>query len=73
MHSPFQSDILNSKFLLRIDCKSAKEVLQKDVKNIALKQIFARWQAFLAIFDFDIEYIKRSLNALPYFLSREFL
>lgn len=73
MHSPFQSDILNSKFLLQIDCKSAKEVLQKDIKNIALKQIFAQWQAFLAIFDFDIEYIKRSLNALPYFLSREFL
>jgi len=27
----FQSDLLNQKFLLRVDCKSAKEVLQKDV------------------------------------------
>ena len=30
-----QSDLLNKKFLLRIDCKSAKDVLQKDVKNLA--------------------------------------
>ena len=33
----FQSDLLNHKFLLRIDCKFAKEVLQKDVQNIASK------------------------------------
>jgi hypothetical protein len=38
----FQSDLLNQKFLLRIDCNSAKEVLQKDVHNIASKQIFAQ-------------------------------
>jgi len=38
----FQSDLLNQKFLLRVDCKSAKEVLQKDVQNLASKQIFAR-------------------------------
>jgi hypothetical protein len=37
----FQSDLLNQKFLLRVDCKSAKEVLQKDVNNLASKQIFA--------------------------------
>ena len=48
----FQSDLLNKKFLLRIDCKSAKDVLQKDVKNLASKQIFARWQAILSIFLF---------------------
>ena len=41
----FQIDLLNQKFLLRVDCKSAKEVLQKDVQNLASKQIFARWQA----------------------------
>ena len=35
----FQSDLLNKKFILLIDCKSAKEVLQKDVQSIALKQI----------------------------------
>ena len=69
----FQSDLLNQKFLLRIDCKSAKEILQKDVQNIASKQIFARWQAILSIFDFDIEFIKGNENSLPDFLTREFL
>ena len=29
--SKFQSDLLNQKFLLRIDCKSAKYVVEKDV------------------------------------------
>ena len=69
----FQSDLLNQKFLLRIDCKSAKDVLQKDVKNLASKQIFARWQAILSIFDFDIEFIKGENNSIPDFLTREFL
>ncbi|KAG6664269.1 hypothetical protein CIPAW_02G081200 [Carya illinoinensis] len=64
---------INTKFLLRIDCKSAKEVLVKDVKNLAAKQIFARWQAILSIFDFNIEHIKGDSNSLPDFLSREFL
>ena len=40
--SKFQDDLLNQKFLVRVDCKSAKHVLQKDVQNIASKQIFAR-------------------------------
>ena len=35
--SKFQSDLLNQKFLLRTDCKSAKEILQKDVQNIVSK------------------------------------
>ena len=69
----FQNDILNQKFLVRIDCKSAKYILEKDVENIASKQIFARWQALLSIFDFDIEYIKGSENSIPDFLTREFL
>ncbi|KAH1220950.1 Enzymatic polyprotein [Glycine max] len=46
--SKFQSDLLNQKFLIRVDCKSAKDILQKDVKNLASKQIFARWQAILS-------------------------
>ncbi|KAH1262561.1 polyprotein [Glycine max] len=46
--SKFQSDLLNQKFLVRVDCKSAKDILQKDVKNLASKQIFARWQAILS-------------------------
>ena len=74
--SKFQSDLLNQKFLLRIDCKSAKYVIEKDVENIASKHIFARWQAILSfffIFYFDIEYIKRSQNSIPNFLTREFL
>jgi len=71
--SKFQSDLLNQKFLLRIDCKSAKYVLKKDVENIASKQIFARWQAILSAFDFDIEYIKGINNSIPDFLTREFL
>jgi len=35
--SKFQGDLLNQKFLLRIDCKSAKDILQKDVLNIVSK------------------------------------
>ena len=38
----FQSDVFNKKFLLLVDCKSAKEILQKDVQNLVSKQIFAR-------------------------------
>jgi hypothetical protein len=71
--SKFQDDLLNQKFLVRIDCMSAKHVLEKDVQNIASKQIFARWQAILSIFDFDIEYIKGSQNSIPDFLTSEFL
>ena len=69
----FQSDVFNKKILLRVDCKSAKEILQKDVQNLVSKQIFARWQAILYVFDFEIEFIKGSSNVLPDFFSREFL
>ena len=48
----FQTDLVNQKFLIRIDCKSAKYVLEKDVENIASKHIFARWQSILSIFLF---------------------
>lgn len=50
----FQDDLFNKQFLLRIDCKSVKNVLEKDVKNLVSKQIFARWQAILAYFDFSM-------------------
>jgi len=46
--------------------------LKKDVENIA-SQIFARWQAILSVFDFDIEYIKGINNSIPNSLTREFL
>ena len=51
----------------------AKYVIEKDVENIASKHIFARWQAILSVFYFNIEYIKGSQNAIPNFLTREFL
>jgi len=41
--SKFQDDLYLKKILLRIDCKSAKEVSQKDVQNLVSKLIFARW------------------------------
>ena len=50
--SKFQDDLLNQNFLVCVDCKSTKHVLQKDVQNIASKQIFARWQAILSYFLF---------------------
>ncbi|RDX79349.1 Enzymatic polyprotein, partial [Mucuna pruriens] len=37
------------------------------------KYIFARWQALLSCFDFEIEHIKGKHNFLPDFLTREFL
>lgn len=69
----FEDDLFMKSFLLRIDCQSAKTILEKDVKNIISKQIFARWQALLGNFDFEIEFIKGENNSLPDFLSREFL
>jgi hypothetical protein len=69
----FQTDLLNKKFLIRIDCKFAKHVLEKDVKNIVSKHIFAQWQSILSVFNFDIEYIKGSQNSILDFLTCEFL
>ena len=40
-YSTIKKEIL-SIVLLRVDCKSAKLILQKNVKNIASKHIFAR-------------------------------
>ena len=72
--SKFQSDLLNQKFLLRINCKNTNYVIGKDVENIVSKHIFAQWQAILSVFFyFDIEYIKSSQNAIPNFLTHEFL
>jgi hypothetical protein len=71
--SKFQIDLLNQRFLLRIDCSSAKSIIEKDIKNLVAKQIFAGWQAQLSAFDFDIQYIKGENNSLADFLTREFL
>ena len=70
--SKFQDDLLNQAFILRVDCSAVKQVLKKDIKNLASKQIFARWQAELSSFDFKIDYIKGESNSLPNFIIREF-
>ncbi|CAJ2643682.1 unnamed protein product [Trifolium pratense] len=66
-------DLFSKKFLLKTDCKAATSVLQKDVKNLVSKHIFARWQSLLSCFDFEIEHIQGIKNSLPDFLTREFL
>ena len=71
--SKFQGDLLNKEFLLRIDCSSAKSIIEKDVKNLVAKNIFAGWQAQLSSFEFKIEYIKGENNSLADYLTREFL
>ena len=63
--SKFQNDLFNQKYLIRVDCKSTKEVLQKDIQNLVSKQSFTRWQAILSVFDFDIEYNKGETNSIP--------
>ena len=48
-------------------------MLLKKMLKISLQNIyFARWQAILSIFYFDIEYIKGSQNAIPDFLTVNF-
>ena len=71
--SKFQDDLLNKKFLLRINCKSTKSVSEKDVKNLASKQIFAKWQDILSVFNFEIEHIRGENNCLSDFLTRVYL
>ncbi|KAG5066364.1 hypothetical protein JHK86_010095 [Glycine max] len=47
-----------------------KGLIQKNVKNLASKQIFARWQAILSVFDFQIEYINGTSNSLHDYLTQ---
>ncbi|XLU54169.1 hypothetical protein S245_048817, partial [Arachis hypogaea] len=68
-----ETDASDLGYGVRVDCKLAKDVLQNDVKNLASKQIFVRWQAILSVFDFDIEHIKGNSNSLPNSLTREYL
>ncbi|GKD64800.1 enzymatic polyprotein, partial [Tanacetum coccineum] len=49
----FEDDLYMKPFLLRIDCLSAKSIVEKDVKNLISKQIFARWQALLRMSNSD--------------------
>ena len=64
----FESKIFSKNWL-----QICKTCLEKDVQNIASKQIFAWWQAILSVFDFDLEFIKGSQNSIPDFLTHEFL
>ena len=48
--SKFQNDLLNQKFLLRIDCRSVNSVLQNDIKNIAFKHIFCYIPSYFKLF-----------------------
>ena len=69
----FQDDLYNQKFTIITDCYAAKFMFQKDFKHDVSKQMFARWQAHLAPFDFEIVYKKGEENNLPDFLTREYL
>jgi len=68
----FEVNLVNKKFLLRNDVSSMKKVLTKDIKKPGEVK-FARWQAMVANFDFEVEHIKGKENYLPDFLSREFI
>ena len=41
-----------------------KKFCKKDDQNLVSKQIFARWQAILSVFDFEIEFITGNLKNL---------
>ena len=56
-------------FIICLDCKSTKDVLQKDIKNLASKQILLDNK----LFDFEIEYIKGLSNFGLDFFTRELL
>ncbi|GAV63050.1 hypothetical protein CFOL_v3_06572, partial [Cephalotus follicularis] len=66
-------DLLNQKFLIRVDYSAASSILNKDVKNLASKQIFARWQGILSSIDFTIEHNKGDSSSLPDHLTQDFL
>jgi len=67
--SKFQDDLFIKNFLLRIDCKSAKEVLQKAVQNLVSKQIFARWQAISSAFALTLNLSKEKAILFLIFLQ----
>ena len=69
----FQSDLINKNYVIKTDSRASKFVLEKDVKNLGSKQVFARWQAILSCFNFQILSIKGVKNPLADYLSREFL
>ena len=69
----FQGELINKRFIIKTDSRASKFVFKKDVKNLVSKQIFAKWQAILSCFDFEIVSIKGEQNPLADYLSKEFL
>ena len=69
----FQDDLYNQKFIIETDCQYAKYMFNKDFKHDVSKQMFAKWQAHLAHFDFILQYKESKDNNLHDFLIREYL
>lgn len=72
LNGKFQVHLLNQNFTLITDCKSLAVNLKNDVKNLASKQIFVRWQQEFSVFDFDVKHISGKDNCIPDFLTQEF-
>ncbi|KAG5594618.1 hypothetical protein H5410_035850 [Solanum commersonii] len=60
----FQGDLYNQKFLIKTDSQAARFMFNKDCKHDVSKQMFARWKALLAPFDFEIQYKKEVFDLL---------
>ncbi|KAG5594633.1 hypothetical protein H5410_035865 [Solanum commersonii] len=71
----FQDDLYNQKFIINTDAQSVKFMFNKDFKHDASKLMFARWQAQLSPFDFEILYKKGNYSDIPVslFLSEKWL
>ena len=54
----FQGALINKKIIIKTNSRASKFVLEKDVKNLISKQMFAKWQAILSCFDFEVLLIK---------------
>jgi len=65
--SKFQDDLFSKRFLLRIDCKSAKEILQKDVKNLFLNKSLPAGKLFYWLLILTLNLSKE--KAIPFMIS----
>ena len=70
--SKFQDDFFDKKFLLLIDCKIAKDVLQKDVNNLVQNKYLPVGKQFYLLLFSTLNSSKEN-NSLPDFPTREFL
>ena len=65
--SKFQSDLLNQKFLIRIDCKSAKHVLEKKCSKHCIKTNFCTMASHPFRFWLWYRIHRRNLKQYPWF------